>query len=267
MNENLEAMAQAIFKDWFVDFGPTRRKQEGQTDPVAILGGLLPDPEKAEGIAALFSATFNDDGLPDGWAEVPASELIEFNPKEPLKRGTVAPYTDMSSLPTSGSSASPPTLREFGSGMRFRNGDALLARITPCLENGKSAYVDFLENEDAVGWGSTEFIVMRSNRPVPREFAYLLVRHPEFRTAAINSMTGSSGRQRAQADTLKNYSLAKAPPSLFAKFGALVGPVFAMIRSNSSQNHTLAQTRDLLLPKLMSGEIRVSDAETIAAEV
>ncbi|WP_306049503.1 restriction endonuclease subunit S [Oceaniradius stylonematis] len=77
MNETLEAMAQAIFRDWFVDFGPTRRKIEGATDPVVVLGGLIPAPEKAARIASLFPATLGDDGLPEGWEQKPISDLCD----------------------------------------------------------------------------------------------------------------------------------------------------------------------------------------------
>ena len=277
MNETLEAMAQAIFRDWFVDFGPTRRKlalfagattasrkRAGITDPVQIMGGLIQSPARAAKLAALFPDAMGDNGLPEGWEECAAEDLIDFNPSEALRKGTVSPYADMSSLPTTGSTAEAPIQREFGSGMKFKNGDALIARITPCLENGKAAFVDFLPNSTTVGWGSTEFIVLRSRPPVPPPFAYLLVRHPEFKTRAVQSMTGTSGRQRAQAETLKAFQLTRATAKLFAEFGRLAVPMFAKITGNASESQTLAATRDLLLPKLMSGEIRLSDAEAMA---
>lgn len=261
MNETLEAMAQAIFRDWFVDFGPTRRKLEGATDPLTITGGLVQDTERAQALADLFPDALGDDGLPEGWRLGVTSALVEFNPKEPLKKGTPAPYSDMSSLPTSGPLADPPVEREYGSGMRFRNGDALLARITPCLENGKSAFVDFLPDAQTVGWGSTEFYVLRSRTGVPAPFSYLLVRHPEFRAAAVASMTGTSGRQRAQVDRLEDFPFAEVPMELLVEFGKFILPMFDKITANGVENRALAATRDLLLPKLMSGEIRLSEAE------
>ncbi|WP_192798959.1 restriction endonuclease subunit S [Brucella anthropi] len=263
MNETLEAMAQSIFRDWFVDFGPTRRKLEGAVDPITIMGGLVQDIERAQALADLFPAALGDDGPPEGWSFGIASSLIEFNPKEPLKKGTPAPYSDMSSLPTSGSLADLPVERGYGSGMRFRNGDALLARITPCLENGKSAFVDFLPDAQTVGWGSTEFYVLRSRKGVPAPFAYLLVRHPDFRAAAIASMTGTSGRQRAQVDRLKDFPFAGAPMELLGEFGKFILPMFDKITANGGESRTLAATRDLLLPKLMSGEICLSEAESV----
>ncbi len=264
MNATLEAMAQAIFRDWFVDFGPTHRKQEGATDPVQIMGGVTQNAEDAARLADLFPDAFGNDGLPQVWEMGTLSDLVELNPKEPLKKGTVAPYTDMASLPTAGPTTAAPLLRAFSSGMRFRNGDALIARITPCLENGKSAYVDFLPDDKSVGWGSTEFIVLRSKPPVPSPFAYLIVRHPEFRERAIQSMTGTSGRQRAQADTLANFRISKARPEVYSGFADIIRPMFEMIRANAIQNQTLAETRDLLLPRLMSGEISFKDAEAAA---
>lgn len=258
MNETLEQMAQAIFKDWFVDFGPVRRKQEGASDPIAIMGGLVQDTPRAAELATLFPDAFGEDGLPEDWTTQPLRAVFEINPKETMKRGTIAPYSDMASLPTSGPTTSPPIMREFGSGMRFRNGDALLARITPCLENGKSAYVDFLD-EGVVGWGSTEFIVLRARPPVPKPMAYLLIRQEDFRNHAIRSMTGTSGRQRATETAIGDFRVAFAAASIYPKFGELTEPLFALIRSNAVENETLAEARDYLLPKLMSGEIRVTE--------
>ncbi|MEZ5818916.1 MAG: hypothetical protein R3D44_17720 [Hyphomicrobiaceae bacterium] len=256
-------MAQAIFRDWFVDFGPTRRKLAGIADPIEIMGGLVQDPARAASLAALFPDALGDDGLPVGWEETAVGDLFEINPTELLARGKLAPYADMASLPTSGSTADPPIERAFGSGMKFKNGDALLARITPCLENGKAAFVDFLPDDQTVGWGSTEFIVFRSRPPVPKAAAYLLVRHSEFRAKAVQSMTGTSGRQRAQADNLRAFKLARAPEAIFREAGAFIEPLFAEIRASAGQSQTLAATRDLLLPKLMSGEIRLRDAKAI----
>ncbi|MCI5041624.1 MAG: restriction endonuclease subunit S [Donghicola eburneus] len=260
MNETLEEMARALFRDWFVDFGPTRRQAEGATDPAAIMGRAFP-PEKAASLAPLFPAKLGDDGLPEGWRHGTASDHIDFNPKEPLKKGTSAPYSDMASLPTSGSLIASPVARDFKSGMRFRNGDALIARITPCLENGKAGFVDYLTEEAPVGWGSTEFFVLRSKPHVAPQFAYCLVRDPDFRKRAEQSMTGTSGRQRAQIEVLKSHELAVPDESVHGEFRAITTPFFEKIKANGEENQTLAEMRDLLLPKLMSGEIRLKDAE------
>ncbi len=251
MNETLEAMARALFKDWFVDFGPTRAKMEGRP------------PYLATDIWALFPERLDDEEKPEGWLSVPAREMLEHNPPEPLQRGVAAPYLDMAALPLSGSWSEGPVLREFTAGTRFRNGDALLARITPCLENGKTAFVQNLP-EDTVGWGSTEFIVLRSRPPMPLAYAYIVARSPEFRDRAIQSMTGTSGRQRVQVDSLAECLLTKPDHETAAAFDDVVSPLFSKVATNAREAETLAATRDLLLPKLMSGEIRIKEAERIA---
>jgi type I restriction enzyme S subunit len=250
MNETLEASARALFQDWFVDFGPTRAKAEGRP------AWLAPD------LWSLFPDRLGDDGLPEGWAMGRLSELVEVSPSEPLKRGTVAPYLDMAAIPTTGPNADQPVPREYGSGTRFRNGDALLARITPCLENGKTAFVNNLP-EGAIGWGSTEFIVLRSKPPVPAAVSYLLARDGDFRRHAIHSMTGTSGRQRADSSSIAAYSVSLPSDSkLWSSLGEIINPLFDRIAFNAAEAEILADTRDALLPKLMAGDIRVSSVDT-----
>lgn len=147
--------------------------------------------------------------------------------------------------------------------MRFRNGDTLIARITPCLENGKVAYVDFLE-EGEVGWGSTEFIVMCPRDPVPREFAYFLAREQRFRDFAIKNMGGSSGRQRVSAKALSEFAIAAPDESRCRQFGDFAAPLMAQSGMFNRESKSLAVLRDRLLPNLISGEIRVRDAEILA---
>jgi len=253
MNETLEASARALFRDWFVDFGPTRTKAKGRPAYLA--------PE----LWSLFPDSFGEDGLPDGWRTGVLADIIDVSPSEPLKRGVAAPYLDMAALPTSGANAQPAVEREYASGTRFRNGDALLARITPCLENGKTAFVQHLP-ENTAGWGSTEFIVLRSIWPVPEPVSYLIARDDDFRRHAIRSMTGTSGRQRANAGAVAAYPMALPPhESLWRHLSPALDSVFERIRRNAEVSEALAKARDGLLPKLMSGELRVRDAEALAA--
>jgi len=252
-NETLEAMARAIFKDWFVDFGPTRDKQEGVTGslPSQILALFPDDLVEAYGMET-----------PRGWERTSISTAFEINPRRSLSKGQLAPYLDMANMPTTGPSPREIIDRAVGSGMRFINGDTLVARITPCLENGKTAFVDFLKDGE-VGWGSTEYIVMRAKPPLPPEYAYLVARGPEFRDYAIQQMTGSSGRQRVSADSLCNFAVVVPSAEVAIEFGKLVKPIFARIRSAAGENRSLTALRDALLPKLISGEIRVKEAERI----
>lgn len=246
MNETLEAIARALFKSWFVDFDPVRAKSEGR-DP-----GLPPH------LADPFPASFEDSELgeiPKGWRVAPLPEVVKVNPPRPLRRGAVEPYLDMANMPTRGHSPDSVVNRPFGSGMRFRNGDTLVARITPCLENGKTAYVDFLE-PDQVGWGSTEYIVLRPESPLPNEYAYCLARSSGFREFAIQSMTGSSGRQRVPAESLAHFPTVSPSAEIAQLFGRVVRPLFARTFTTSGQSRTLAVLRDALLPMLVSGEMR-----------
>ncbi|HOK71481.1 MAG TPA: restriction endonuclease subunit S [Bacillota bacterium] len=229
MNENLEKQAQAIFKSWFVDFEPFHYGEFVDS----VIGPI-----------------------PKGWKACAVTDVIDVNPKRKLDKGTSAKYLSMANVSTSGPRVLGWEQRNFTSGTCFMNGDVLLARITPSLEHGKTAFVDFLADQE-VGWGSTEFIVMRSREPLPLEYTYCLAKHEPFREHMIKSMTGTSGRQRAQVDALKHYFLAIAPKDVYAEFQEIVIPFFLAIRRNATENQVLAALRDTLLPKLMSGEIEV----------
>ena len=220
MNETLEALAQSLFKSWFVD--------------------------------ATQSA------LPNDWLEVPLPQAIEVNPARPLRKGAVAPYLDMANMPTRSARALEVVDREFGSGMRFKNGDTLVARITPCLENGKTCFVDFLKGGQ-IAWGSTEYIVLQPKPPLPPAFAYFLARTDEFRAFMITNMTGTSGRQRVPAECLTNFKVAVPTAQLAEKFRKFASAVFAQMKAHDEESRTLAGLRDALLPKLLSGEIRLNN--------
>jgi len=250
MNATLEAMARALFQSWFVDFDPVRAKLDGR--PPAAL-----DPTTA----ALFPDSFQDSELgpiPKGWNAKRLPEAIEVNPRRTLKAGTVAPYLDMKNLPTQGHSAQEVIDREFSSGTKFQNGDTLLARITPCLENGKTGFVDFLE-DGQVGWGSTEYIVFAPKPPLPPQLGYLLARSDALRSHAIQNMTGTSGRQRVPSECFNTFWLAIPPSDIAERFDELTAPLMAKIKANADQSRTLATLRDTLLPKLLSGELSVAD--------
>lgn len=195
----------------------------------------------------------------------PLPEVIDVNPARALRKGVEAPYLDMANMPTHGHSADDVVDRAFGSGMRFVNGDTLVARITPCLENGKTAFVDFLQ-DGQVGWGSTEYIVLRPKPPLPVEFAYCLARSAEFRDFAIQSMTGTSGRQRVPAESLAHFRVAVPPLLLAESFGRAVKPRFARASAAVRESRALAAVRDALLPTLISGEVRIKGSRELLKE-
>lgn len=201
------------------------------------------------------------DGVPEGWDTAPLPVAIELNPTERLGKCSSIRGISMSALSESNMLIDMKLVetKEAPSGSRFRNGDTLLARITPCLENGKTAYVSELAEQE-VACGSTEFIVMRG-KLVSSTYTYCLARSQGFRDKAIKSMVGSSGRQRVVTSAFDSYTLAIPPEPLMNRFDTLTQPIFQQITTLNRQNHELAQARDLLLPRLMNGEIEL---ETIA---
>jgi type I restriction enzyme S subunit len=250
-NATLEAIAQALFKSWFVDFDPVRAKAEGR-EPEGI------PPE----VADLFPSEFEDTALgdiPKGWRAMRLDQACDINPTRRLSKATVAPYLEMAAVPTRGHRPDAPVPRAFSSGTKFINGDTLLARITPCLENGKTTFVDFLSDGET-GWGSTEYIVLRPNSPLPTYWAYLLCRHDPFRKFAIQAMVGTSGRQRVEVSRLAQFPVNMPGEQVATAFAAIVEAIQAKIAANDNEAKTLAELRDTLLPRLMSGKLRIPEA-------
>ncbi|PNC06268.1 restriction endonuclease subunit S [Akkermansia muciniphila] len=224
----LEEAVQRLYKEWFVDL-------------------RFPGYEKTKIV----------DGVPEGWKLCQLDNVIEFDPKIKLDKDRIKQSVPMSALSTSSMVLNEAEfgLAQSNAGSKFQNGDTLLARITPCLENGKTAYVwGIASDEGAVG--STEYIVMRSKKLNPY-MVYLLARTDDFRQAAINSMSGSDGRQRVKSDKLKKLSYLLPETEIILSFGRFVQPIFDQIFIRSKQCTELSQARDRLLPKLMNGEIAV----------
>ncbi len=194
-------------------------------------------------------------GVPEGWEPCLLPHVIEVNPKERIEKGKEVAYVPMAALSETNMTVDVSRFekRNKHTNVKFRQHDVLLARITPCLENGKTGYVHFLK-EDEQACGSTEFIVLRGKR-VSSAFVYCLARSEHFRETAIQSMTGSSGRQRVQASSLADYSVPLPPQHLLEMFDEVAMQAFEQVGVLMAQNERLAKARDLLLPKLMSGEL------------
>lgn len=188
------------------------------------------------------------------------SDIAVLNPKRILAKNTSARYIDMSQLSTSGCFPNSWEIRPYNGGMRFSNGDTLLARITPCLENGKAAFINFLDKEE-IAFGSTEYIVMCSKGKYPPEFFYCLARYPSFVNYAIKNMNGSSGRQRVSAETIGKFKLPAISESDINFFKSIASLLFTIIKLKSLENIFLGQLRDTILPKLMSGMLDVSEID------
>ena len=188
------------------------------------------------------------------------SEIATLNPKRTITKGTLARSIEMAQLPTSGSFPAGWDMKEYNGGMKFQNGDTLMARITPCLENGKVAYINFLE-ENEVAFGSTEYIVIASKGAIAPEVFYFLTRHNDFVDFAVKNMNGSSGRQRVSAETIGTYKLPVISPEDMVMLETIAKEALNKIKYNSLENIRLSEMRDTLLPKLMSGELKINEID------
>ena len=175
------------------------------------------------------------------WQTVRAADFMDFNPRLSIKKGTVATKISMDKLRPFTKVVPSVEQAEFSGGTKFANGDTIVARITPCLENGKTAFVDCLK-ENEIAFGSTEFIVLRAKPGVSdSQFVYYLATSPEFRNVAIKSMVGSSGRQRVQQLVLENLELTVPKLPEQEKIGRFLAELDDKIALNERVNDNLEQ--------------------------
>lgn len=173
------------------------------------------------------------------WKTIRAADFMEFNPRMNLKKGTIATKISMDKLQPYTKKIPETEQAEFSGGTKFSNGDTIMARITPCLENGKTAFVDCL-NKDEVAFGSTEFIVLRAKPGVSdAQFVYYLATSPEFRQVAIKSMVGSSGRQRVQQPVLEDLELVVPELPKQKRIGGFLAAIDDKIALNAKINDNL----------------------------
>ena len=185
----------------------------------------------------------------ENWTTIRAADFVEFNPRLSIKKGAVATKIAMDKLRPFTKKIPTTERAEFAGGSKFCNGDTIMARITPCLENGKTAFVDILA-EGEVAFGSTEFIVMRAKAGVSDpQFIYYLATSPMFRNVAIKSMVGSSGRQRVQQGVLDELKLMVPPLEEQRKIGAFLASLDQKITLNNEINDNLQQQAAALYGK------------------
>ena len=179
--------------------------------------------------------------IPEDWEEISFSEAVEVNPKRELRKGSIAKCVSMANIQPLTKRIFNYTLREFKGGSKFRNGDTLFARITPSLENGKTAFVDIL-SDDEIGFGSTEFIVLgpKEGKTNPH-FVYYLSRSPEVRSIAIKSMTGTSGRQRVENDVFDRIVTYLPPLKEQSAIVNILSNLDSKITLNLQMNETLEE--------------------------
>ena len=279
INQTLEQMSQTLFKSWFVDFDPV-------IDNALDVGNPIPEALQSRAelrqkvrnsadfkplpadIRALFPAEFEETEMgwvPKGWMLESVAKSININPGVKLPQNTVAKYVDMKSLPTQGYSISEVIEKPYAGGAKFQKNDTLFARITPCLENGKTGFVDFLDEKETA-FGSTEFIVMRGTTKVHYSYVACLARENNFRLHAIQYMVGSSGRQRVQNSCFDSFYIAIPTPSVMSLFAGKVSSYFDKMYSCNVENKSLTALRDTLLPKLISGELSLEDLPDLVTQ-
>lgn len=257
MNETLEAMAQAIFRDWFVDFGPTRRKLEGATDPLAIMGGLVQDTERAQALADLFPAALGDDGLPEGWKTVELAESFDS------VMGQSPPGT---------------SYNESGTGLPFFQGrrdfgfrfpqnrvyctsPSRIAEENWTLISVRAPVGDVNRAKERCCIGRGVGAIIHKQKLQSLTYYTILELKPLLaRFDGDGTVFGSINQKQ-----VKSLPVVRAPLEIMREFETLVSPMDELIRTKSEEIETLSTTRDLLLPKLMSGEIRLSAANEAAA--
>ena len=174
------------------------------------------------------------------WRTIRAADFIDFNPRLRLKKGDIATKVAMDKLKPFTKKIPETEKAEFNGGAKFCNGDTVMARITPCLENGKTAYVDMLDDGE-IGFGSTEFIVMRAKTGISDpQFVYYTAINPVFRNVAVKSMVGSSGRQRVQQSVLEELELSVPDLDEQRRIGAFLARIDEKIALNDRINDNLA---------------------------
>jgi len=248
MNETLEAMARAIFRDWFVDFGPTRARMEGRA------------PYLAPDIWTLFPDRLDDDGKPKEWRSEPLDGIADFLNGLALQKFPPVGQDDL------------PVIKIAQLRTGSADGGGLAASSIP------ARYV--VEDGDVLfSWsGSLTQVVWTGGRGALNQHLFKVTSDhyqkwlhyfwvdyhlPEFQAIAASKATTMGHIQRHH---LSEAATMIGSDGVMAAADSLLAPLFDRMIANALENRTLAATRDLLLPKLMSGEIRIRDAEAMIAD-
>lgn len=205
------------------------------------------------------------------WVMKKLKDIVEFNPRESLAKGVVAKKVAMDKLQPFCRDIPGYELEPFSGGTKFRNGDTIMARITPCLENGKTAKVAVLD-EGEVGFGSTEYIVFRAKDGIDEDFIYYLVCSPLVRAPAIKSMVGSSGRQRVQTDVVQNLEIMVPDYEEQKQISGILKSLDDKIVANTEINKNLERQAEALFHSLFVENVNpiwkdgvLSDLGTVVA--
>ena len=257
MNETLEEMAQALFRDWFVDFGPTRRQMDGATDPCAIMGQAVP-PEKAATLAPLFPDKLGKNGLPEEWGIGCLNDWANsfVNTVQPKQISPSTRYIGLEHMPRGsiclGRWETSEKIRSNKN--KFLKGQVMFGKLRPYFHKVGIAPFD--------GICSTDIVVVDGKEIAFRPFVATLMSSDEFVSYTSQNSTGTK-MPRTSWKLMRDFDSPKPSSKIVKAFGEIVQPFHNQIVHSIYENHTLAELRDLLLPKLMSGEISIADAEAV----
>jgi len=254
MNETLDAMAQAIFRDWLVDFGPVRRKMQGATDPVTIMGGVAPSRQHAAELAALFPVGLDEIGIPSGWARRPLDEVAEF-----LNGLALQKYPALHEEP------SLPVIKiaQLRSGISDTTERASIRLPTRYVVRDGDFLFSWSGSLMAKVWTGgdgalNQHLFKVTSAIYPQWFYAMWVLHhlEGFRQIAASKATTMGHIQRGHLTAAWTIC---PPLSAIAAMSSVIEPVWTLAINNELENRALAETRDYLLPRLLSGQVRASN--------
>ena len=234
-----------------IEFPPIEEQQKIVEYNTAIENRIALKQKINDNLEATAQAYFDNLFFSCDDTDCTLADIALVNPSRPLSKGVEARCFDMSTLPTSGCIPTGDTTKPYNGGVRFINGDTLIARITPCLENGKAAYINIL-NEGEVAFGSTEYIVFASKDDIPSCFYYFLIRNSKFVTFALQFMNGSSGRQRVSGEELASFPLMIPSKEKLAAFNKVGKLVLEQMKESTEEIQFLKQLQETITATLSS---------------
>lgn len=204
-----------------------------------------------ENLEATAKAYFDSLFFKSNETDCTLADIAEVNPIRRLAKGKIARCFEMATLPTRGCIPTGDSLKAYNGGVRFINGDTLVARITPCFENGKAAYINILDDGE-VAFGSTEYIVFASKGKIPSCFYYFLIRNSKFMTFALQFMNGSSGRQRVSGEELASFPLLSPAATDLKDFEKVGSMALEQMRQNTEEILLLEKLKETITATLSS---------------
>lgn len=250
MNETLEAMAGALFRDWFVDFGPTRAKMEGR--PAYL----------SEDLWSLFPDRLDEERKPEGWTYEPLLDQAEWVNGAAYKNMHFAdgpdalPVIKIAELKNGVTGNTQRTSTDLGTRYLIDDGELLFS-----WSGNPDTSIDTFLWTGGKAWLNQHIFAVRENGKRSKRYLHALLKYlkPEFAELARNKQTTGLGHV-TKAD-MQRMMVCAASSEVHQAFDRLIEPIFNQALGLQKESRTLAQTRDLLLPRLMSGELRVSQTE------